>query len=210
MICISPLLLGLCACVVFVGTCLSLVCLWGCLGIMWGGCGGCRNCDARDTVCEGCDILRECEVDGNAGVMDGWGMVAVSEGCEHMVDTCIVSSADNVLEMSLVRGVRGVGEVCECVWVWLGEGREVRGWEVWVWGLAFLLDQGECGTCVCVWVMEGVGRKELGICPGVGFRNVGGVMSVWVVSLVSLCWWQFQISIYCASRIPAHIMCTQC
>ena len=38
----------------------------------------------------------------------------------------------------------------------------------------------------------------------------GGVMSVCVMSLYSLCWWQVQISVYCARRIPAHLRCTQC
>ena len=30
------------------------------------------------------------------------------------------------------------------------------------------------------------------------------------VSLDSLCRWQFQVSVYCAWRIPAHLRCTQC
>ena len=38
----------------------------------------------------------------------------------------------------------------------------------------------------------------------------GGVMSVCVVSLDSLCRWQVQVSVYCGWRIPAHVMCTQC
>ena len=32
-----------------------------------------------------------------------------------------------------------------------------------------------------------------------------GVMSVCVVSLDYLCRWQVQVSVYCASRIPAHL-----
>ena len=42
------------------------------------------------------------------------GVVAVSVECEYMGGTCgsgVVSSADDVLEMSVVRGVRGVGGV---------------------------------------------------------------------------------------------------
>ena len=30
------------------------------------------------------------------------------------------------------------------------------------------------------------------------------------MSLVSLCGWHVQVSVYCARRIPAHLMCTQC
>ena len=43
-----------------------------------------------------------------------------------------------------------------------------------------------------------------------GLGGWGGVMSVCVVSLDYLCWWQVQVSVYCARRIPAHLMCTQC
>ena len=35
-------------------------------------------------------------------------------------------------------------------------------------------------------------------------------MSVCIVSLGSLCRWQVQVSVYCARRIPVHLMCTQC
>ena len=35
-------------------------------------------------------------------------------------------------------------------------------------------------------------------------------MSVCVVSLDYLCRWQVQVSMYCARRIPAHLMWTQC
>ena len=48
-------------------------------------------------------------------------MVAISAGCKYMGVTrgsCVVSSADNVLEMSVVRGVRGVCrvfEMCMCL-----------------------------------------------------------------------------------------------
>ena len=39
---------------------------------------------------------------------------------------------------------------------------------------------------------------------------MGGVKSVFVVSLDSLCLWQVQVSVNCAKRIPAHLRCTQC
>ena len=51
--------------------------------------------------------------DRNAGVGDGW--VVVSAG--HVAGTggsCIVSSTVDVLWMSVVRGMRGVGGVCDC------------------------------------------------------------------------------------------------
>ena len=59
-------------------------------------------------------MLRECEGDGNAGVGNGGGVVVVCAG--HVGGTCgsgIVSSAADVLGMSVVRGMRGVGGVCE-------------------------------------------------------------------------------------------------
>ena len=49
-------------------------------------------------------LLRECEGDGNVGV-----------GCEYMCGTrglCVVFSADDVLEVSVVRGVGGVCGMC--------------------------------------------------------------------------------------------------
>ena len=46
-------------------------------------------------------------------VWGGGGVVAVSAGCEYKGGTRVVSSADDVLEMSEVRGVRGVCGICE-------------------------------------------------------------------------------------------------
>ena len=55
---------------------------------------------------------------------DGRCVVAVSAGCECMGDTRgsgVVSGAYDVLEMSVVLGVRGVGLVYEkCMWLALG------------------------------------------------------------------------------------------
>ena len=45
--------------------------------------------------------VRECKVDGNAGMWAGGGVIA---GCEYMGGTrgsCVVPSADDVLEMSV-------------------------------------------------------------------------------------------------------------
>ena len=55
----------------------------------------------------------------------------------------------------------------------------------------------------------------LGCCDlgGVGMklRPVwGGVMSVCIVNLDSLCRWQIQVSVYRARWIPAHLRCTHC
>ena len=47
-----------------------------------------------------------CEGDGNAGMGGVVDVIAVSAGCEHMCGTHVV------LEMSVVRGMRGVGGVC--------------------------------------------------------------------------------------------------
>ena len=58
-------------------------------------------------------ILQECEGDGNAGVWDVGCVVSVSEYMGGTHGSGIVSFADDVLEMSVVLGVRGVGGVCE-------------------------------------------------------------------------------------------------
>ena len=121
---------SVCLCVV---TWLSLFCMGGCLGTL---------CDACAVICVGYEYLRECDGDGNAG------MVAVSAECECMGCTCslgIVSSADDVLAMSVVRGVRGVGGVCEmCIcmaWVRVGKGGVV---------LCLLCVVGLDYLCICI------------------------------------------------------------
>ena len=61
-------------------------------------------------------MLRECEGDINDGVGDVGDVVAVSAGWECIGGTRssgVVSSADFVLDISVVRGVRGVVGVCE-------------------------------------------------------------------------------------------------
>ena len=66
----------------------------------------------------------------------------------------IVSSAADVLRMSVVRGMRGVGEVCEMCMCLVrgGVGREGVEWMRGL-GLHFTnrVETGECWTCVCVW-----------------------------------------------------------
>ena len=122
---ISPLLFGMCACVVSVVVWASLVCLCNCLGTLC----LCANCDAYTVVCVACvyaERVRGCECDGNAGLGPGGGEDAVSAGCVYMYmgsrrGSGVVPSADDVLQMSVVRGVRGVGIVCEmCIaWNWV-------------------------------------------------------------------------------------------
>ena len=73
-------------------------------------------------------MLRECQGDCNAGVGDVGGVVAVSVGCECLGGTpgsCVVDTADDVLEMSVVRGVTGVGGLCEMCMCLTGTGWEV-------------------------------------------------------------------------------------
>ena len=79
------------------------------------GVGRQHNCDACAVVsvcCEYTKRVRECEGYGNASVGNVGGVVSVSAGIEYMGGTRgsgIVSSVDDVLEMSVVRGMRGVG-----------------------------------------------------------------------------------------------------
>ena len=121
-------------------------------------------------------MLRECEGDGNAGLGAGGGVVAVSVGCEYMGGTRgsgFVSTAEDVLEMNVVRRVRGVGGVCEvCMYLdWDGV-QWVRGF-----GLGFTNPE-KWETCVCVWaaVVLGGGGVSRWLCPG--SERMGVVMYV--------------------------------
>ena len=61
-------------------------------------------------------MLRKCKGNGNAGVGDGKCVFVVSVGHEYVRGTRgsgIVSSAPDLLRMSVVRGMRRVGVVCE-------------------------------------------------------------------------------------------------
>ena len=88
-----------------------------CLGTI---CGGSSDCDAC-AVCVGCEYAErvwECKGDDSAGVGDRGSVVAMSAGHESMGGTPgsdIVSSADDVLEMSIVHGMRGVCYMCMCL-----------------------------------------------------------------------------------------------
>ena len=58
-----------------------------------------------------------CEGDANAGVGSGGGVVAVSAYMDGTRGSGVLSSACDVLEMSVVRGVGGV---VTCVWLGAG------------------------------------------------------------------------------------------
>ena len=45
---------------------------------------------------------------------------------------------------------------------------------------------------------------------GNGLEGWDGVMSVLVMSQVSFCGWQVEVSVYCDRWIPAYFRCTQC
>ena len=80
------------------------------------------NCDSCTVVCVVCVcMLRECDGDSNDGVGDEGGVIVVSAWHEYVCGirgSGIVSSAADLLEMSMVcwmRGVDGVCEVCMCL-----------------------------------------------------------------------------------------------
>ena len=107
-------------------------------------------------MCVCCENVRG-EVDGNAGVGSGGGVVSVSA---YMGGSGVLSSAGDVLVMSVVRGVGGVCDMCMYLarggvggvggeWV-VGVGGE------WVTGLGVgFTNSGRTwgnGICVCVLV----------------------------------------------------------
>ena len=104
----------------------------------------------------------------------------------------IGSSAADVLEMSVVRGMRAVGGVCVCVW--LGAVWEERGDSRIVFGLYQSCGNRESGGCVsvlwwCGWCRWGVGRGL--------YQGLEGWCYV-CMSPDSLCRWQVQVSVNCA------------
>ena len=116
-----------------------------------------------------------CEGDGNAGVGDGGGMFVVSAWHEYVGSTRssdIVSSASDVLGVSVVRGMRAVVGVCEmCMCLARGGvvGELIKGL-----GLGFTIPVNRVSVgCVSVnglwWYMWGVGR---------GLKGCGVVMFV--------------------------------
>ena len=77
----------------------------------------CGGCGVR-VVCVGCEYaerVRRCEDDGNAGVGKGGGVVVVSVCMSGTRGSGVLSSTGDVLEMSVVRGVGGVCDMCMCL-----------------------------------------------------------------------------------------------
>ena len=65
-----------------------------------------------------------CEGDGNAGVWSGGGAVVVSAYMGGTRGSGVLSSTSDVLEMSVVRGVGGMCDMCMCL------ARGGVGWEM--------------------------------------------------------------------------------
>ena len=59
--------------------------------------------------------LLGCDGDGKAGVGPGGSVVAVSTYMGSARGSAVLSSAGDVLEMSVVRGVGGVYDMCMCL-----------------------------------------------------------------------------------------------
>ena len=59
--------------------------------------------------------VRVCKGDGNDGVGSGGGGVAVSACMSGTRGSGVLSSTGDVLEMSVVRGVGGVCDMCMCL-----------------------------------------------------------------------------------------------
>ena len=130
--------------------------------------------------------LLGCDGDGNACVGSGGGVVAVSAYMGGTSGSGVFASACDVLEMSVVRGVGKVCDMCMCL-AWGGVGGE------WVTGLGLGFTNsggtwGKCDMCLCFGCggVGGVGGEWMGGL-GQGLGGWGGVMSVCVVSLESLC-----------------------
>ena len=66
--------------------------------------------------------LLGCEGGGNAGMGSGGGVVAVSAYMGGTRGSGVLASAGDVLEMSVVKGVGGVYDMCMCL--------DRVGWEV--------------------------------------------------------------------------------
>ena len=140
-----------------------------------------------------------CMVSASSG--DGEACVVVCVVYEYAMGCIcgsgIMSSVYDVLEMSLVRGVRVVGRVCKicmCLgWVeMLGE---------WVRGLLFRLYQ-SCGNMGSVRCVSLFGLRWCGMYWGGGVCvwQGGLVLCLFAVRMDYACRWQVQISVYCDRR----------
>ena len=108
-----------------------------------------------------------CECDGNAGVGSAGGVVAVSAYMGGTRGSGVLSSAGDLIEMSVVSGVGGVCDMCMC------------------------LARGGVGGVGCEWVAglglgftnSGATWGNLHMCLCFGCGGVGGVGGEWVVGL---------------------------
>ena len=108
-----------------------------------------------------------CENDGNAGVRSGGCVVAVSACMGGARGSGILTSTGDVLEISVVRGIGGVCEMCMCL-ARGGVGGEGREWMGGL-GLNFTNPVGTGGV--------------LDVCLFFGCSCVGGVGVEWVGGL---------------------------
>ena len=119
--------------------------------------GCCGDCDACTVVCVACVFaarLLWCEGDGNAGEGSGGGVVSAYMGGTRR--SGVLASAGEVQEMSVVRGVGGVYDMCmarggRCwggvrgEWV-RGLGQGLGGWGGVMSGLSVLM----AGAGICI------------------------------------------------------------
>ena len=140
-------------------------------------CGCCCDCGACTVVCVACVYtvrMLGSEGDDNAGV-GSWGCVVdVSAYMSGTRGSGVLSSTCDVLEMSLVRGVCEVCDMCMC----LARGGRCGGeWNTGL-GLGFTNSAGTLGNkdmCLCFGCggVGDVGREWMG---GLGHGGLGGVM----------------------------------
>ena len=103
---------GVCSPMVVFGLSARLSCTLCCES----GC--CGDCDACTVVCVAYVCVARmcvCKGDGSAGVESGAGVVAVSAYMGGTRGSGVLSSAGDVLAMSVVRGVGGVYDMCMCL-----------------------------------------------------------------------------------------------
>ena len=117
----------------------------------------------------------------------------------YNIAACIVSSAADVLWMSVVRRVRGVGGVCEMCMCLAGCGVCREGGE-WVWrlGLGFTNPMGT-GEMLDVWLCF-----DCGGVVGVGGEWVGAWTMVWRGGMV-LCLYELWVWILCVDGGPRYL-----
>ena len=122
--------------------------------------------------------LLGCEGDGNAGVGTGRGVFVVSAYMGGTHGSGVLSSACDVLEMRVLRGVGGVCDMCMCL---------ARGFGEWATGLGLGFSNsggtwGKWDMCLCFGCggVSGIGGEWVGGMDQ-GLGGWGGVLSVCVL-----------------------------